>query len=92
MKKERPCLWVLRASLLAVFTVKKLATNDVRWEVVFLLQIEKLAKFLARFGPRQRGIIFSVRPGISSRNNSGTLLDKKTGPMTDEEKIHTGTA
>ena len=64
-KKERPCLWILRASLLAVFTVKKLATNDVRWEVVFLLQIEKLAKLLARFGPRQRAIVFSVRPGNS---------------------------
>ena len=77
MKKERPCLWVLRASLLAVFTVKKLATNDVRWEVVFLLQVEKLAKLLARFGPRQRGTVFSMRPGISYWNNSGTLLDKR---------------
>ena len=49
MKNERPYLWGLRASLLAVFTVEKLATNDVRWEVFFLLQVEKLAKFLARF-------------------------------------------
>ena len=70
-----------------MFTVKKLATNDVRWEVVFLLQIQRLSKLLARFGPRQRAIVFSVRPGISYRNNSGTLLDKKTGPVTDEEKI-----
>ena len=75
-----------------MFTVKKLATNDVRWEVAFLLQIQKLAKLLARFGPRQRAIVSSVRPGISYRNNSGTLLDKKTDPVIDEEKFNTATA
>ena len=92
MKKERSYLWGLRAFLPAVFTVKKLATNDVRWEVVFLLQIQKLAKLLARFGPRQRETVSSKRPGISYRKNRGTLLDKKTGPVIDEEKFNTGTA
>ena len=66
MKKERPCLWVLRASLLAVFTVKKLATvkshTDTGVEML-RVSIEELFQELTRHNSGEKFYRGSVCEG-----------------------------